>query len=724
MTPTDTVTASTAAGPRRLVLAGNPNAGKSVLFQALSGVYVEVSNYPGTTIEVTHAQVGSDRLEDSPGVYGLGSFNDEERVARDVILKADLLINVVDAVHLERDLFLTLQLLELDKPMVVALNMMDEAAGRDIHIDVAQLQHRLGVPVVPMVAIKRQGVDALQDTLPLARCGFGDPAWRVVLDALGEQVGSRGEALLMLEGDPEIAAGHPELEVEVIRDEMYQTRRRRADALVDACVGQFQYRRQWADRLSSITLHPLLGVLIVLAVLWGLYEFVGVFVAGTVVGFTEGTVMQERYEPAIQSAAARAIAPSTFTMGPRGSLSGAMDELSNSADPALSLAGREVHRAWSKHFANQPWLQRDQWQPGAGLTEISPASRAVLERQGLWGPLNDQGQYFRGIGFDNATASGKAGTMLAGEFGVLTHTVRYVLGLLLPLVFAFYLMLALLEDCGYLPRLATLADRALNAVGLNGRAVIPIILGFGCVTMATITTRLLGTEREKSIATTILNFVIPCSAQLGVIVGILVLAVAAVGGSSGPIIVYCAVIFAVLVLIGTLLDRVLPGKSSQLFIELPPLRLPRIDNVLKKTCTRSLSFMKEAFPWFLAGSVIVAVMQITGMLGAIRDALTPLTVNWLRLTPEAADTFVMGLVRRDFGAAGLTRLAKEGALSAWQMTVSLIVITLFVPCIASMLILLKERGWKQAVAIWTGTWFAAFAIGGLVAQGLRLAGRM
>ena len=202
---------------------------------------------------------------------------------------------------------------------------------------------------------------------------------------------------------------------------------------------------------------------------------------------------------------------------------------------------------------------------------------------------------------------------------------RYLFGLLLPLVVGFYLLLALMEDCGYLPRLATLTDRALNAVGLNGRAIIPIILGFGCVTMATITTWLLGTQREKSIATAILNFVIPCSAQLGVIVGILALAVAATGGSAGPIVLDCAVILAMLIAIGTLLDRLLPGKSSQLFIELPPLRLPRVDNVLAKTLRRSLAFMKEAFPWFLVGSLAVAVMQVTGVLDAVRDGLAPVT---------------------------------------------------------------------------------------------------
>jgi ferrous iron transport protein B len=236
--------------------------------------------------------------------------------------------------------------------------------------------------------------------------------------------------------------------------------------------------------------------------------------------------------------------------------------------------------------------------------------------------------------------------------------------------------------------------------------VIPLILGFGCVQLGTITTRILGSKRERTIATAILNFVVPCSAQLGVIVGML----AAVGVRLT--LIYVGVIFACLAILGTCLARFLPGESTPLLIDLPPLRLPRFGNVFRKTVMRAYFFMKEAYVWFVAGALGVSLLQVSGGLQAWQDLLAPLTRGWLKLPKEAATAFVMGMVRRDFGAAGLTALP----LSPWQVVVSLTVITLFVPCIASLMILFKERGAKEAMAIWLGSWVLAFTVGGILAQ--------
>jgi ferrous iron transport protein B len=307
--------------------------------------------------------------------------------------------------------------------------------------------------------------------------------------------------------------------------------------------------------------------------------------------------------------------------------------------------------------------------------------------------------------FSQETLWGKLVVILAGEFGAITMTVTYLLFLLLPLIVGFYLFLALLEDCGYLPRLATMVDRLLNTMGLNGRAVIPIILGFGCVTMATITTRLLNTSREKTIAASILNFAIPCSAQLAVITALLTKA----GGEYT--LIFFVIILANLIGIGTVIDKILPGKSSALLIDLPPMRLPRLDNVAKKTWIKTLSFMKEASPWFFVGALLISTMQVTGLLDVWIRLFEPITTNWLGLPADAARSFVMGMVRRDFGAAGLYELA----LSPKQIVVSLTVITLFVPCIASLMVLLKERGLREAMTIWFGSWILAFSIGGVVA---------
>jgi ferrous iron transport protein B len=263
-----------------------------------------------------------------------------------------------------------------------------------------------------------------------------------------------------------------------------------------------------------------------------------------------------------------------------------------------------------------------------------------------------------------------------------------------------------MEDSGYLPRLATLVDRSLNAIGLNGSAIIPIILGFGCVTMATITTRILGSEREKTIATTILQFAIPCSAQIAVVAALLA------GAGFSAMLIYSLTIFAVFVAIGTILNQMLPGESTPLLIDLPPMRIPRLDNIFRKTTFRSYGFMKEATPWFFAGALVVGIMQVTGLLIVWQNLLAPLVTGWLQLPREAATAFVMGLVRRDFGAAGLYALA----LTPYQVVVALVTITLFVPCVASLMVMLKERGMKEALIIWFSTWVGAFIIGGIVSQ--------
>jgi ferrous iron transport protein B len=273
-------------------------------------------------------------------------------------------------------------------------------------------------------------------------------------------------------------------------------------------------------------------------------------------------------------------------------------------------------------------------------------------------------------------------------------------------VIAFYLLMLTLEDSGYLPRIAALSDRLMSGIGLNGRAIIPMILGFGCVTMATITTRILGSQRERTIATAVLGLAIPCSAQLGVIAGML--------AALGPeyIAIYSGAILLILGLVGRILHSVLPGQSTDLLIDLPPLRLPRGENVLKKTAAKSYAFLKEAAPLFMLGALLITLLQVTGLLAVIQDALAPVTQGILKLPRETATVFIMGMIRRDFGAAGLADMA----LGPAETLVALLVITLFVPCIASVIVMLKERGAREGTLIWLGSWVAAFLVGGLVAH--------
>lgn len=622
-------------GARKIVLAGNPNVGKSVFFNALTGLYVDVSNYPGTTIEISQGRFEGNAVLDTPGVYGVSSFNDEEKIARDVIIDGDLIINIVDAVHMERDLFLTLQLIDMGKPLIVALNMMDEARGNGLSINVEGLSRVLGAPVVPTVAVSGQGIADLKSTIkqaleticmahplaaglavsPAAALASGpsecaDPTLQTLWDKV-PSCANRAEALLILEGDPNIAARHG-ADPGAFREEIYLRRRHRVDAIVTKVVAQSNRGARLSTILGRLMVQPLTGIPILAAVLWfGMYKLIGGVIAGTVVDTTEGIIMAEYVQPFLQGLVSRFV----------------------SLDSAI-------------------------------------------------------------------------GTIIAGEFGVLTMTTTYVLGVILPLVAGFYLLLSTMEDSGYLPRVATLVDKTLSRLGLNGRAVIPLILGFGCVTMATITTRLLGTQRERFIAVTLLGLTIPCSAQLAVIAGLI--------APLGPkfLFLYMGIMFVVFVIVGSVLNKTLPGQSSDLFIDLPPLRLPRIGNVLKKTSAKSWMFLKEATPLFFWGALLIGTLQVTGLLEVLQNALAPLTSGWLRLPKEASTAFIMGIVRRDFGAAGLNSLA----MTPFQTLVSLITITLFVPCIAATLVIIKERGKQEGAIIWVGSWIVAFLVGGIVSQ--------
>ncbi|GAB4262466.1 ferrous iron transport protein B [Thermincola ferriacetica] len=599
---------------KKIVLAGNPNVGKSVFFNALTGMYVDVSNYPGTTLEISHGKFGNDVVIDTPGVYGISSFNDEERIARDIILNADVVINIVDAVHLERDLFLTQQIIDTGVPVVVALNMLDEAERQGRKIDVDLLSDLLGVPVIPTVATEKIGLEELKKKICCARQGNIDHELQKQLNTLVDRVGSQGEALLILEGDPIIAERHGIAPGDK-REELYIKRRERVNGIVSHVVSESNKGASFSTILGRLMIRPWTGIPLLILALWGMYELIGVFIAGTVVGFTEETVMQGMYEPFIRGLV-------------------------------------------SKIFSEQSVI----------------------------------------------------GTLLIGEFGVLTMTVTYILGLLLPLVVGFYLVLSAFEDSGYLPRIATLTDRILSGIGLNGRAVIPIILGFGCVTMATITTRLLGSDRERRIAIFLLAMAIPCSAQLAVVVSMLAGMPAAYVG------VYVAAILTLLVTVGTIMNRVLPGRSSEFLIDLPPLRVPRLNNVVTKTVTKSYMFLKEATPLFALGALIVGILNVTGILRVLQGLLSPLTVGWLGLPKEAANAFIMGFVRRDFGAAGLASLD----LSPSQTIVALITITIFVPCIASAMVIFKERGKKEAAITWVTILGIAFLVGGIVNQLFKL----
>lgn len=645
-----------------VVLVGNPNVGKSLFFNHLSGLYVDVSNFPGTTVSISKAVYKNYEILDTPGVYGVSSFNDEEKVARDVIVDADIVLNVVNTLHLERDIFLTMQLIDMGKKVSVLLNFSDEIKRRKIKIDVKKLSELLGVEIYETSAANKKGFEFLDDAIQNARVGNTTKEIDKLLAAAEFLPLPRAEAILILEGDEHysrknnIRMGTPD-EREII----YVERRNRVNQICAEVEYEDSSKGRFLNLLGRYSINPFTGIPILAVMLYLMYLFIGDVVSQRVVDFTENTIGKNIFEYNLKQYVGK------FTP---------VDITVQIIDDNDEVKGERV-------FSFPTTISADESQ-----------KREFLEYSNQPGAVTDF--YFPQPIF----------RLFFGEFGVVTMTITYLLFLLLPLVISFYLAMAALEDSGYLPRLATMMDRALNHIGLNGRAVIPILLGFGCVTMATITTRILGTDREKTIATAILQFVIPCSAQLAVIAVLLSSAgLAALG-------IYVFVIFSVLIIISTTLNKFLPGESSPLLIDLPIMRLPKIDNVLKKTYYRTFGFMKEASLWFLLGAFFVGLLEVTGLLYSFQDLLAPVTTLWLKLPKEAATAFVMGVVRRDFGAAGLFSLS----LTGMQITVALITITLFVPCIASFMVMLNERGLKEGLIIWLSTWIVAFFIGGLVAQ--------
>lgn len=281
--------------------------------------------------------------------------------------------------------------------------------------------------------------------------------------------------------------------------------------------------------------------------------------------------------------------------------------------------------------------------------------------------------------------------LLAFDYGIFTLGLRYAVAIILPIVGTYFLAFSLLEDSGYLPRLALLVDAVFKKIGLNGRAVIPLTLGFACDTMATLVSRTLETKRERIIATLLLALAIPCSAQLGVMLGLLAERPAA-------LVTWAGFVILVFLLVGYLSAKVMPGEGPAFYMELPPLRVPRLANILEKTLSRMQWYFMEIVPFFIAASVLIWAGKITGVFDAIINGAAPL-MHALGLPSQAAEVFLFGFFRRDYGAAGLYDLQKSGALSGVQLVVTAVTLTLFVPCIAQFAIMLKERGWRTALAI-------------------------
>lgn len=308
-----------------------------------------------------------------------------------------------------------------------------------------------------------------------------------------------------------------------------------------------------------------------------------------------------------------------------------------------------------------------------------------------------------------AVSEGLFKHILVGEFGVFTMGLKLIFTILLPLIVGYYTIISLLEDSGYLPRLAVLTDGFFSKFGLNGRAAIPILLGFGCSAIGILSSRVLHSKKERIIATAIIAMAIPCAAQQGIIMVLL-----ASVNNCGILLVYLITILTVLFATGKILNFLIPGEKTDLLIDIPPLRLPSIKNCAQKTYFRSKSFLEEAFGVFMISSVIITLLDDFHILVYLQDAMAPIVKELLNLPKKFVEVLIMGIIRRDFAAAQILNMAHfcdANALSNTQILTAVIVITLFVPCINALIIICKERSVKEAALLWIISFILAISAG-------------
>ncbi len=541
----------------KILLMGNPNVGKSVIFSRLTGVQVISANYPGTTVGYTRGtmKLGDAEVEviDVPGTYSLEPTSEAEEIARKMLQTGDVIINIVDATNLERNLNLTLQLLEQDKPVLIALNMWDDVTHKGIQIDLKKLEKLLGVPIVPTVATSGQGIKELVESIPLARAVKLPPKTRA-------------------ERWTDIGA---------IVNQVQKVTHRHHTLL---------------ERLEDASVKPLSGVIIASIVLLGAFALVRLIGEGLI----------------------------TYVFDP---------------------------------FFNNLWAPVIHWLSNA------LGGKGILHMI-LVGQVNS------GV-IDFETSMGLLTTALYIEFAIV-----------LPYILAFYLMLGVLEDTGYLPRLAILLDTFMHRVGLHGYAIIPSLLGLGCNVPAVLATRILESKRERFIAATLISIAVPCAALQAMIIGL-------VGerGAQYVALVY-GTLFTVWIVIGFILNRLLKGASPELLIEIPPYRLPQWRATFQKLWMRALGFLKEALPIVMAAILVVNLLFSLGVFTHIANFAAPVITGLMGLPKEAVIAIVLGFLRKDVAMGMLAPLALNSA----QLVIASVLLAMTFPCIATFVVLTRELG--------------------------------
>jgi len=544
----------------KIILMGNPNVGKSVIFSRLTGIEVISANYPGTTVEYTEGRMKLDGspavVIDPPGVYSLDPTSKAEEVAREIFDKgADVVVDVVDATNLERNLNLTLQLLERGLPMVVALNLWDVATHKGITIDLEALERELGVLVVPTVAVSGQGIRDLVNAVALA--SESPPPEPVHFESSDERWARIGE---IAERVQKVEHRHP----------------------------------SFLEKLEEITIRPMTGIPVAILVLYASFSLV-----------------------------------------------------------------IDVGEFLSRHVTDPIFL---------AYSNLITA-------------------------FVDAHASGIVRDVLVGEspellksFGMLTTGPYIPLGVVLPFLIPFYLILGFLEDLGYLPRLSVLLDALMHRIGLHGAAIMPCVLGLGCSVPAVLAVRVLESPKQRYLAATLMTMAIPCASQNAMIFGML-----APYGIRYIAIVY-ATLFLTFVATGFLLHRFVGGESPEIFLEIPPYRVPDARSLLKKTFIRLRSFLKEAVPYIILGMLVMNIFYLSGLMHMIGLALRPVVSGMLGLPSDAATALIIGFLRKDVGIGMFAPLE----MTPQQLVIASVFLAMYFPCVATFMVMMKELGLSGA----------------------------
>ena len=561
---------------KKIVLMGNPNVGKSVVFSRLTGTNVIASNYPGTTVDFSKGKMcfGKEGHEiiDAPGTYSLEPSNKAEEVALEMFGLADLIIDVADATNLERNLYLTLQLLEQKKPVILVLNMWDEARHTGIIIDLKKLENELHIPVVPTVALSGEGFSDLVRRLDEARSP---------------------------------------VEIEPMND----SERWMKIGEIIGNVQQVTHRHHtiW-DWISEASIRPLTGLPLALVL---------IFTALWVVRFIGETLIAYIFNPLF----------SLYT------------------PVAMNI------NAW-----------------------LGPGFLQAL----LIGKLSDgQIDYIQSM-------------------GLLTTGIYVPFAMVLPYIIAFYSVLAVFEDSGYLPRLATLTDTLFHRFGMHGFGIIPVFLGLGCNVPGVLATRSLETKKQRFIAATLIAISVPCMAKNAMVFGIL--------GSygTGYIILVFATLFIVFVSSGLILNRLMKGDSPEICLEIPPYRKPDTMTVLKKTWMRIRWFLKEAIPFLFLGVLLINVLYAVGFVEWLGGIFAPVIQGWFGLPREATTALLIGFLRKDLAVGMLLPLG----MSPLQLVIATTLLTIYFPCVGTFAVMFRELGIRdmiKATAFMAGT---AFVVGG------------